>query len=145
MRRHIGLLSVAGFFGLLAAANAQTTPPSTAGSTFDGRYRFVSSAKVNATYTTRKGQAGICPDRNAGPLTIVRGRARYTSATGYRLRGTVGPNGELVMRSIAPATNGGSQPIEINVSGNIDPSGAAHARQTSYSCSYDFVWQKVAP
>ena len=31
MQKRIGWLSVVGFFGLLAAANAQTPPPATAG------------------------------------------------------------------------------------------------------------------
>jgi len=39
MPRPIGLLSIVGFFGLLAAANAQTAPAPTA---FDGTYRPVS-------------------------------------------------------------------------------------------------------
>jgi hypothetical protein len=142
MAKAVGLVLGMGTFGLLAAANAQTPPPSTGGAAFDGTYRLVSSAKANATYTTRKGQTAQCPDRMAGPLTIVHGRARYTSATGYRVRGTVGPQGDLTMRVVAPANNGGSQPIDINLSGTIDGAGTVHARQMSYSCSYDFVWQK---
>jgi hypothetical protein len=142
MKKQIGLLSIVGFFGLVAAADAQPPSSSTAVAQYDGRYRFVSSAKVNQTYVSRKGQMGQCPDRRAGTLTIVKGQARYTSATGYRVRGTVGPQGELAMRSIAPSTLGGSQPIELIVSGRIDPSGTVRARQISHACSYDFVWQK---
>src|SRR5271165_4158705 len=138
MRRRIGLLGIVGFFGLVAAADAQT-PSSTAAAPFDGTYRLVSSAKVNNMYTTKKGLMAQCLDRTPGPLKIVRGRARYSSATGYRLRGRVGPQGELAMRAIGP---GGSRPIEINVNGTIDPSGTVRARQTSNACSYDFVWQK---
>ncbi len=145
MQWNRGWLSVIGFFGLLAAAQAQAPPPSTAASPFDGAYRLVSSARVSVTYTTRKGQTAPCPDRRAGPLTILNGRARYTSATGYRVRGTVGPQGGLVMRIAAPPNNGGSQPIELNVHGTINGAGTVRARQTSYSCSYDFVWQKVSP
>ena len=139
MRRRIGLLWIVGFFGLLAAADAQTPSSSTAGAPFDGTYRFVSSAKVNKTYVTRGGQMGQCPDRSAGPLTIVMGQARYTSATGYQLEGTVGSQGELAMRAAGP---GQSQPIEITVSGRIDGAGTVRARQSSNSCSYDFVWRK---
>ena len=95
MRRWIGSLGLAAFFGLLAAANAQRSSPSTVGGPFDGTYRFVSSAKLNATYVTRNGRTGPCPDRRAGPLHVEGGRARYTTATGYKLRGTVGPQGEL--------------------------------------------------
>lgn len=138
MRRQIGLLWMVGLFGLVSAANAQTPSP-TAGAPFDGKYRFVSSARVNQMYTTKKGLMAQCPDRIPGPLTIRQGRARYTSATGYRLRGTVGPQGELAMRSSAP---GISRPIDINLSGNIDRAGTVHARQISNACNYDFVWQK---
>jgi hypothetical protein len=146
MRRHIGLLSIVGFVGLLAAANAQTPAPSTGGTAFDGTYRFVSSANVDATYVTRNGRTGPCPNRRAGPLHVTNGRAHYTTATGYRLRGTVGPQGELAMRILAPTNSGnaGSSPLDITVSGSIDASGTAHVRQSSHSCSYDFVWQKAS-
>ena len=142
MRRSIGLLGIVGFIGALAAANAQAQPASTAGTGFDGKYRLVSSTNVNATYTSRKGQTGQCPGRRAGPLHIVNGRVHYTTATGYRVGGTVGPQGELAMRASAPANQGGSQPISLSVNGNIDASGTAHVRQLGYQCSYDFVWQK---
>ena len=144
MRTHIGLFGAAGVFGLLTAANAQTPPPSAAGASFDGTYRFVSTAKVNPTYTTRNGQTGFCPDRRPGPLHVANGRARYTTTTGYRLTGTVGPQGELAMRVIAPpnSSNAGSFPLDINANGTIDGTGMARARQLSHSCSYDFVWQK---
>ena len=139
MRRRIGLVSVIGLFASLTAAEAQTPPPATAGAAFDGTYRLVSSARVNQTFMTRKAQVGQCPDRRPGPLTVINGQARYKSATGYRLRGTVGPQGELAMRASGP---GQSQPIEIRVSGQIDATGTVRARQTSNSCNYDFVWQK---
>src|SRR6266513_24951 len=122
MRRRIGLLSIAGCLSLVAAADAQT-PSSTAGAPFDGTYRFVSSAKVSKTYVDRGGQMGQCPDRRAGPLTIMRGQAKYTSATGRRLKGTVGPQGELAMRLIEPPGSNGYRPTEINVSGNVDGTG----------------------
>jgi hypothetical protein len=142
MRKQIGLLWIVGFFGLLAGADAQTPPLSTAGASFDGTYRFVSSAKVNKTYVTKAGQMGQCPDRRAGPLTILMGQARYTSATGRQLEGTVGQQGELTMRFAAPPAGGGYQPIELTVNGRIDGTGTVHARQSSNSCSYDFVWRK---
>jgi hypothetical protein len=144
MRRQIGLLSLVGTFGLLGAAVAQTPSPPAVGAAFDGTYRFVSSAKVNATYVARNGQMGPCPDRRAGPLHVVKGKAHYTNATGYRLTGTVGPQGELAMRVVAPPNTGnaGSHPIDIIVNGTIDGTGTAHARQSSNSCSYDFTWRK---
>jgi hypothetical protein len=141
MQKRIGWLSVVGFFGLLAFAEAQAPPPATPGNAFDGTYRPVSSTNVNATYTTRKGQTGPCPNRRAGPLHIVNGQARYTTATGYRVRGTVGPQGELAMRAVAPSS-WASQPIDLSVNGTVDAAGTARVRQLSHSCSYDFVWQK---
>ena len=143
MQKNIGWFWAAGFFGSLAAANAQTPPPSAAGMPFDGTYRLVSAAKVDATYTTRKGQTGQCPDRRAGPLTIVNGQAQYTTATGYRVRGTVGQQGELAMRAIGPSS-WANQPIDLSVNGTVDGAGTARVRQLSHSCSYDFVWQKAS-
>jgi hypothetical protein len=134
-------LSAVAFFAGLATANAQVPAPSNA---FDGTYRFVSSANVNETYTARNGQMGRCPARRAGPLHVANSTARYTTTTGYKFRGTVGPQGELVMRVLAPNNSGGAQPLDMNVNGTIDATGAAHARQTSNSCSYDFVWQKAS-
>jgi hypothetical protein len=143
MQKNIGWLSVVGFFGLLAAANAQSPPPAVIGSSYDGTYRLVSSANVNATYTSRKGQTASCPGRRAGPLHIVNGRARYTTATGYRVKGTVGPQGELAMRAEGPGS-WGTQPIDLSVSGSVEGNGTARVRQLSHSCSYDFVWQKAS-
>jgi hypothetical protein len=86
---------------------------------------------------------GQCPNRRAGPLTIFGGQAHYTTATGRKLRGRVGPQGELAMRLVAPPSSGGGiRPFEISVNGNVDDAGTVHARQKSNSCSYDFVWQK---
>jgi hypothetical protein len=140
MLNQVGLLSIVGFFGLLAAAAAQTPSAPTAGMAFDGTYRFVSSAKVNPMYTSYNGQMGICPTRKPGPLHIVGSRVHYTTATGYRVGGTVGTQGELALRS---EMVGSSRPAGMQGSGTVDVSGAAHVRQTGSSCSYDFVWQKL--
>ncbi len=139
MQKTIGRLWIIGVFGLVtAAAQAQTT------TVFDGTYRLVSSTNVNATYTDRNGRMGPCQNRRPGPLHIENGQARYTNATGYKLRGTVGPQGALAMGLVAPpnSSNAGSQPLNLNVSGQIDSAGTARVRQVSNSCSYDFVWQK---
>jgi hypothetical protein len=141
MQKSVGWAWI-GFFGSVAVANAQTPPPAAVGPSYDGTYRLVSSANVNATYTSRKGQTASCPSRRAGPLHIVNGRARYTTATGYRVRGTVGPQGELAMRAEGPGS-WGTQPIDLSVSGSIEGNGEARVRQLSHSCSYDFVWQKA--
>ena len=142
MKRQMGLLSVVGFFGLLATANAQTLSASTAGPSFDGTYQAVSSAKVNQMYIAQKGNMGVCPDRVPGPLTIVQGQARYTDASGDPVDGTVGPQGDLAMRAVEP---GGARAMELDVRGSIAANGTVRARQQGYSCSYDFVWEKHGP
>src|SRR6516165_6263964 len=128
MGSRIGLLSTVGCFALLVGAAAQA--PSAAAALLDGTYRFVSSSKVNPTYTTRNGRMGQCPDRRAGPLHVANGKARYTTATGYRLTGPVGPQGELAMHLVAPpnSSNAGSRPIDIIVNGTIDAAGTARVR-----------------
>ena len=74
MRRQMGLLSVVGFFGLLASANAQTLSASTAGPSFDGTYQAVSSAKVNQMFIAQKGNMGVCPTgcRGRSPSCIIK-------------------------------------------------------------------------
>jgi hypothetical protein len=146
MSKNSRLLWICGLFGVIASANAQTPPTSTAASTFDGTYRLMSASNVNATYTDRNGRTAPCPNRRPGPLHIEHGQARYTNATGYKLRGTVGPRGELAMDLVAPpnSSNAGSQPLNLSVGGQIDSAGTARVRQTSNSCSYNFVWQKAA-
>ena len=140
MRTQIGLLSVVGFFGLLAAADAQSLSALPAGTAFDGTYRFVSSTKVSAMYTLPNGSMLLCPDRIPGPLTIAQGQARYTTDSGHQLEGTVGPQGGLEMRVMEV---GGSRPMELRTSAaQIDSAGTVRARQVGGACSYDFVWQK---
>jgi hypothetical protein len=142
MRMRIGLLSIVGFFGLIAAANAQTGSASTAGTAFDGTYNFMSSAKVNPMYTALNGKMAPCPDRKPGQLTIQNGHARYAAESGHELLGTIGPNGELDMRMV-PTTVGGSRPMELrSAAAGIDNAGTVRLRQIGGACSYDFVWQK---
>lgn len=136
-RRHIGLLWTVWFFGLLAAAHAQSPSSSTAGTAFDGTYAFVSAANVNATYTTRSGRMQRCAVYKGPSLIILNGQARLRLA-----RGTVGQQGDLAMRYSAPATRGEGV-YEIAASGSIDGAGTLRARWRNYSCSYDVVWQKV--
>jgi hypothetical protein len=137
------LLLGAGVLGFVAAAQAQTAAPSTA---FDGTYRAVSGTSVNPTYTDRNGRTGYCPNRKPGPLHIMNGQARYTTATGYKLRGTVDAQGQLALGLVAPgnASNAGAQPVNLTMNGQIDSTGTVRVRQTGASCSYDFVWQKAA-
>jgi hypothetical protein len=64
MQKDIGWLWIVGFFGLVSAAGAQAPSSPTASTQFDGTYRFVSSVKLNETYTTSRGgeRMGQCPD-----------------------------------------------------------------------------------
>ena len=128
MRTQIGILSIAGFFSLLAAAEAAGP--------FDGTYQVYASAKVNETYNN-KGHIGFCQDRRPSPFTVVQGQAEYTTETGHKLRAPVGPNGAFEMRFIEPDGS-----IPMNTYGNIDGKGTVRVRQISNSCSYDFVWQR---
>jgi hypothetical protein len=140
MRKRTSLLAIGGFFGLLAAASAQTVPPAPGtANAFDGKYRVVSSTPASKMYTQYNGQMGICPNRNPGPLHIVGGRVHYMAASGYRFGGTVGPQGELTLRS---EMVGSSRPARMQASGTIDANGTVHVHQKGSSCSYDFVWQK---
>jgi hypothetical protein len=138
-------LWVFGILGYSAAAMAQTPPASTADTKFDGTYAFLSSTKLDETYTTRSGRMGQCADRIAGPITIVNGQARYSGSGRLRSRefeGMVGSQGELAMRANVPAA--GDSVIGITLYGRIDGNGTVTARQSGSSCSYDFVWQKEA-
>jgi hypothetical protein len=149
MQKSIGWAWIVGFLGFLAAANAQTSPPPTSGTQFDGTYGFVSATRVNETYTRWSHRVGQCAENvKVGPLTVANGQARYSgsgrlTATGFE--GTVGSQGELAMRlASTPATRGaGASPgVEITTHGRIDGSGTVSARQMGYLCSYDLVWRK---
>jgi hypothetical protein len=139
MQKGIGALSAVGVFGLLAAAaNAQTPSPPTAGTQFDGKYAFVSSAKVNDTYRTPSGRMGQCQESRAGSLTVTNGQARLPL-----YEGTVGSQGELMLRRVPEPTKFGAFPgVEGVISGRIDKDGTAKARRTTRGCSYDVIWRK---
>jgi hypothetical protein len=150
MQKHFSWLWVAGFFSLLAAANAQTPSSPTSGTQFDGTYGFVSATRVNENYTTtRTHRVGQCAENlKVGPLTVVNGRAQYSGfgrLTAAGFEGTVGSQGELAVRlASTPATRGaGASPgVEITTRGRIDSSGTVSARQMGYLCSYDLIWRK---
>ena len=139
MQQHTGWMCVFAFFALLAAADAQAPASPTVSMQFDGKYAFVSSTKVNETFmTTRTTHLSQCPDRKAASLVIANGQARLPV-----FEGTVGPQGELVMRRHAEPVKRGITPgIEAAISGRIDSNGTIRARQTGYGCSYDLIWQK---
>ena|ERR1044072_5182579 len=129
MRTTSGVLTIAGFLGLLAPAQAQVF--------FDGTYQLTSSTKVSDTFVSRKGDTGICPDRRPGPLTIVNGLVRYTTETGRNLSGLLRPNGDFEINFVEPD---GSSPLRVG--GIVESNGTVRVRQLGNSCSYDFVWQK---
>jgi hypothetical protein len=118
-------------------------PPTPTVGEFDGTYAFVSSTKLTEMYHSYSaGGARPCPDWRAGPLTIVRGQAKF-STINYVLvdfEGTVGPQDELAMR--APPQPGDAQLFERRLNGRMDGSGTVRARLTSYFCNYAFVWRK---
>jgi hypothetical protein len=138
VKKSVRWLSVGGFFGLLGAADAQTASPPAASTQFDGTYAFVSATKVNETFTDRSGRMKQCEEGRAGSLAIVDGHARLRA-----FEGTVGPQGELVMRNIPAPLKGGENPgIGNMVTGRIDKDGTVRARRMTGVCSYDIVWRK---
>jgi hypothetical protein len=143
MQKGIEWLWMVGFLGLLDAAAAET-PPSSTSEVFDGTYNFVSSTKLAETYiATGTSRMAQCPDRIAGPLTIVNGQPRFTIAIPGKpadFEGTVGSQGELVMRSVLPNT--GARPTERVLRGRIDGTGTVRAQLSGVNCNYDFVWRK---
>src|SRR5215472_5319785 len=136
-------LWVIGFFGLFGAANAQTPSSPAAGTQFDGTYAFVSSTKVNETYMqTKTARIGQCGNGIVGPLSIVNGQARY-SGPNRDFEGTVGPQGELVMRRHEEPVNGGETPGRgAATNGKIDSNGTARSRQVGGWRSHDLTWQR---
>ena len=148
MQRHIAWLWIVGFFGVVAAAYAQTpgTPSAVPVTKYDGRYAFVSATKVNDTYFGRATNIlRQCGDYEGGPLTIANGQALYGRLG--RFHGTVGPQGELVMRRdpepIGRAA-GAFPGVEISIYARIDGNGVVRARRIDENCNYDLIWQKEA-
>jgi hypothetical protein len=129
MRAKIGVMAIAGFFGLFMPAEAQTR--------FDGTYQLSYSSRVNDTFISRNGVMGSCQERRPGPLTVANGMVRYTTETGRNLAGRVRPNGDFEFGFVAPDGSG-----SLRVGGIIGGNGTVRVRQLGNSCSYDFVWQK---
>jgi hypothetical protein len=133
MTKSIGWLAIGGIFSFFAAAEAQTLALSTATTAFDGTYALVSSTwgpSVNAR----------CRGARPGPLVTAQGRAEFTNLiTAGHFEGTIGSQGELVMRSAAISR---SSPGETVVIGRIERDGTVGARMTYDECIYDVVWQK---
>jgi hypothetical protein len=134
MTKSIGWLAIGGIFSFVAAAGAQTQALSTATTAFDGTYAFVSSTPappVNAR----------CGNDIGGPLVAAQGRAEFTNLLGHHshFEGTIGSQGELVMRAAAVP---GGDANDIVASGRIDRDGTVRVRMAGNVCSFDVVWQK---
>ena len=136
MTKSIGWLAIGGIFSFVAAAEAQTPPLSTATTAFDGTYAFVSATPAPSGDTR-------CGDTYTigGPLVAAQGRVEFTNLLGAHshFEGTIGSQGELVMRSEAIAHG---EIGDVFANGKIDRDGTVRARMTGHECSYDVVWQK---
>jgi hypothetical protein len=151
MQKHIGCLWVVGFFGLLAAANAQTPSPPAANTQFDGTYAPVSATTLNETFMAGGTRPGQCPERKAEPLTIMQAQARYSSrrvngTARLQREGTVESHGDLKLRREPEpeGRHGGIDPgFEFFAYGRIDGNGTARVRQIGSRCNFEFTWQKV--
>src|SRR5215212_8904768 len=93
MWTQIGLLSIAGFLGLVTISEAATP--------FEGTYQLASSTKVVETFMDRGGNMGFCEDRRPSVFTVVDGRAQYTTETGVKLEAPVESNGQFEMRYVS--------------------------------------------
>jgi hypothetical protein len=144
MQNDVRWLWVVGFLGLVGAAEARTPSPPTATTQYDGTYAFVSATKVTETYTDYNGRMKPCLGlTNVGPLTIANGQTRlagYDSLSAAGFEGTVGSQGELTMHLLTTISTGHG--ITRFITGLIDGTGAVHARQISFTCRFDLVWQK---
>jgi hypothetical protein len=130
MTKSIGWLAIGGIFSFVAAAEAQTQALSTATTAFDGTYAFVSATlapPVNAR----------CGNQVGGPLVVAQGRAEFTNLLGAHshFEGTIGSQGELVMRAAAIG-------YDVIANGRIDRDGTVRVRMIGSECSIDVVWQK---
>lgn len=145
MRKDAGWLWIAGFLGSLAAANAQTQPPSAPVTAFDGTYAFISATNINDIFVPIGNEHPFpCGHlQRRGPLIIVKGEAQH-SGPHRDFEGTIGPRGELTMRAAPEPTKlaGGSPGIERTINGRIDGNGTVRARFMDKLCNYELVWQK---
>lgn len=134
----IGLLAVT---GVSAQTLTAVNPP--ASTQFDGTYAFVSGTKLNETFTTTATAHVLqCPDWKGGRLLITNGHAQYPRINPV-YDGTVGPQGDLMMRFNATAVTRGESPgVERTIVGIIDGTGMVRTRMTGYYCRYDLIWRK---
>jgi hypothetical protein len=146
MQRHIAWLWIVGFFGVVAAANAQTSSPTTANTQYDGAYKLISATSVNETWVSPGTEHTFpCGHQTGGPLVIFDGQARFSNPA-KDFQGILGPNGEFTIRGVAePAPKASRGPGTLRtIIGNIDSSGTVRARMMNGACYYDLIWQKTS-
>ena len=117
------LLTIAGF-ALANPAGAQA--PSPVMTAFDGKYVGVSAHIAKSTAHGRQ-----CPRQHApDTLTVTNGAVQ--SSARERWTGTVGPQGNVVLRN----------KLSMRVDAQIDPQGAIKGRYQGPACMVDYVWHK---
>jgi len=116
------VLLTAAVFALAMPALAQA-PATTA---FDGGYAGVSAHIAKSTAHGRQ-----CPRQHAPEaLTITNGVVQ--SSGKERWTGTVGPQGDVVLRN----------KLSMRVDARIDPQGTITGRYQGPACMVDYVWRK---
>jgi hypothetical protein len=117
------LLTIAGLALAMPVAAQAPGPPPTA---FDGKYGGVSAHIAKSTAHGRQ-----CPRQHApDTLTITNGVVQ--SSAKERWSGTVGPQGDVVLRN----------KLSMRVDAQIDPQGAIKGRYQGPACMVDYVWRK---
>lgn len=116
------VLLTAAVFALAMPALAQA-PATTA---FDGRYAGVSAHIAKSTAHGRQ-----CPRQHA-PETLTITNGVVQSSGKERWTGTVGPQGDVVLRN----------KLSMRVDARIDPQGAITGRYQGPACMVDYVWRK---
>ena len=94
---------------------------------------------------SRGDDAGAAHYRGGQARLSLVGPTAWYAAMGNQFAGTVGPQGELVMRVVGPAAwpEGVMPGYEINLGVRIDRNGTARGRAVSRACAYDLVWEKA--
>lgn len=115
------ILTIAGL--ALAAPVAAQAPATTA---FDGHYAGVSAHIAKST-----GHGRQCPRQHA-PETLTITNGVVQSSGRERWTGTVGPQGDVVLRN----------KLSMRVDVQIDPQGAIKGRYQGPACMVDYVWHK---
>jgi hypothetical protein len=117
------LLTVAAVALAMPAAAQAPAPVTTA---FDGKYVGVSAHIAKSTAHGRQ-----CP-RQHTPDTLTIANGAVQSAARERWTGTVGPQGDVVLRN----------KLSMRVDAQIDPQGVIKGRYQGPACMVDYVWHK---